>query len=467
MKKSLLSLMMASAAIVASAQSWNFSEWEAGTYSADLTDGALTITASADNPVTIDGNKKTVDGIEYTQRLKTGGGGKEDGRVLCIALEGNTTIHFVSCSSNSSDERTINVAYGAWDQVADTFTAPTSVAVQTVEYTGGEPTTAYFYSANGGWNIYAIYCESSATPEGSYFDVENVTNMFNEAGSEIDQLLYQFQVTLPEGYEINYDVTPVLYHGDEVINGSYMPIDDITVGARFMNQQFYTDPGEYCLVLPDGSFKLGPQLSNEWKGIWTVVAPAPAFELGYPAFNIDDEPFYGYAQWADMEVMGLYITFPEADEMTPDMTIEVQAVLKTAAPAEGEEDDVDPGFGMPELVECTEITTFTGDAWFGEPVVNLTDFLIYIYETGKSALYGIDVKNIRVVDGNGETIYGWYANGDEPAIGTVFYVEFPEDPSSISNIAAEKSATIYNLQGQRVNAAKGMVIKNGKKAYVK
>lgn len=468
MKKSLLSLLMASAAIVTSAQSVNFSELEAGTYTDDIVAGAITITASADNSVVIDGNKKTVAGIEYTQRLKTGGAGKEDGRVVAIELAGPSTISFVSCSSNSSDERTINVAYGAWDNVAETFIAPTSVDTQVVEY-AGEATTAYFYSASGGWNIYAIYTETSAAPE--TFEVEAVTNMMNEPGT-VDQLLYQFNVTLPEGFEINYEAVPVLMSNDNTYTGSLMPIDGITACARFMNQQFYTEPGDYTLVIPAGAFTLGAAQSAEYRAVWTVAGdPAPAFNLGEPVFSIDEEPFYGYAEWADLEVMGLYMTFPEADEMTPDMTIEVQAVLKTTLPGYGheDEDDVDPGFGMPELIECTDIITFTGDAWFGSPVVNFTDFLIYIYEAGNPALYGIDVMNIRVVNGEGETIYGWYSNGEEPVVGTVFFVNFPEPegPVAISNITAEQNTVTYNLQGQRTNATKGFVVKNGKKAFVK
>lgn len=255
---------------------------------------------------------------------------------------------------------------------------------------------------------------------------------------------------------------------------------DLSVNFTDFLQYIYEagNPSMYAIVVKEITVSEGDNTVYSWTasdeepelGTLFYVDFEQPVDLGYPVFNIDEDPFYDYAMWSDLEPQGLTMTWPEAQNVTPEMTVTVNAVLMTELPGygHGDEDDVDPGFGMPELVECTDVTTFTGDALFGELTVNFTDFLQYIYEAGNPSMYAIIVSSITVNDGE-RVVYSWEASDEEPVCGTLFYVDFeqPEDPTSISNIAAEKNAVMYNLQGQRVNAAKGMVIVNGKKAFVK
>ena len=78
MKKSLLFAAFAAFAMCAQAQVWNFSNYEAITYSENTDLDGFKIYANADYPVTIDSNNKTVDGISYSQRIKTGGSTQVD-----------------------------------------------------------------------------------------------------------------------------------------------------------------------------------------------------------------------------------------------------------------------------------------------------------------------------------------------------------------------------------------------------
>lgn len=167
-------------------------------------------------------------------------------------------------------------------------------------------------------------------------------------------------------------------------------------------------------------------LTIESVTLYTAADFAPAFELGTPVFNVDEEPIYNAFNQDLLLINGINMTFPEAVGVTPDMTVKVNAVLKTTLPGYGvpSEDDVDPGFGMPELVDCTDVTEFTGDAVFGDLSVAFTDFVQYIYEAGNNGIYGIDVKSIEVFDG-ATSVYSWEQSEEEPVIGTVFSVEFP------------------------------------------
>ena len=193
-------------------------------------------------------------------------------------------------------------------------------------------------------------------------------------------------------------------------------------------------------------------------------------ELGTPEFNVDQDPFYGQIDIKDLEANGLLVRFPEAVNVNPEMIIKVTATLGTVPPGYGnpsvdEDEEIDPGFGMPEFQEVIEETEFVGDAMFGQAEVNLAEFTQYITEAG-AGLFMVTVKSIVVVDSTGE-VYKWVEDADAPQVGTVFVVT-EDDPTGINTIAADKAGVvIYNLQGQRINAAKGVVIANGKKAIVK
>ena len=149
-------------------KTWNFSNWTAGDYTSQTTVDGLTIEASSDKKVTIDGSEKTVDGVSYTQRLKFGGTGDANYRNLHFDVPGNCKITIVGAhASSSGDDRNLKIAAGSFNNVVDDnmkVVAKADPYAYVYHYTG-EATTIYIYSANSGINLYAIYAESESGDE--------------------------------------------------------------------------------------------------------------------------------------------------------------------------------------------------------------------------------------------------------------------------------------------------------------
>lgn len=99
--------------------------------SKNLTSNGITFTALADskNTITVEANNATIDGIKYTSRLKTGGGGSQAGRCLKISVTGNTSFKFYAVSSNSSDSRTMIVEVVENNAETVTIVRPSSVSL--------------------------------------------------------------------------------------------------------------------------------------------------------------------------------------------------------------------------------------------------------------------------------------------------------------------------------------------------
>ena len=138
---------------------WNFSTSDfngLGSINATTTVNGLTITANSDKAVTIATSNKTIDGIEFTHTLKTGGTGNASYRNLNFAVTGTCTIDIYLVSAGSSD-RTLNIYSGSYSgDPISTLTAPMTTPIKaTYNYTGGA-TTLYLGSANSGINFYAI-----------------------------------------------------------------------------------------------------------------------------------------------------------------------------------------------------------------------------------------------------------------------------------------------------------------------
>lgn len=155
MKKFFTLIAAAFVAMAVNAQTWNFSEWEVGTYE-DTTKDGLTLNGKW----TVDGNNKTVDDIAYTQRLKSGGT-----RTASFEVKGACTLEFVCCSSSSGEARSFTVAAG--ETVLKTCDAVAGAPVaQKVDYTGGAAVITI--ETAGGVNFYAIYVKeggSEPTPD--------------------------------------------------------------------------------------------------------------------------------------------------------------------------------------------------------------------------------------------------------------------------------------------------------------
>lgn len=144
---------------------WNFSEWTAGDYKENIVKDGLTITAMApttnseggtsNHNVVIDANNKTVDGIKYTQRVKTGGKGSADARSFAFNVSGNSTIKVICCSASTSEDRKLNVVVKG-QVLAELDALGNNTLAQTYEYVG-EAADIFLESATSGVNVYAIY----------------------------------------------------------------------------------------------------------------------------------------------------------------------------------------------------------------------------------------------------------------------------------------------------------------------
>lgn len=150
-------------AFQANAQEWNISGASfssLGTITETTTVDGLTIYATADASVTVDANNKSLDGMDFTSRLKLGGSGTFDtdgnpvSRVLAFPVTGNTTIKVAGMSSSSGSDRQLYIVTKT-DTIGIFAALGTPITSGEFVYTGG-PTTIYLYSASSGVNIYSI-----------------------------------------------------------------------------------------------------------------------------------------------------------------------------------------------------------------------------------------------------------------------------------------------------------------------
>ena len=147
---------------------WNFSDDDLnglGTLSTLKTVRQLYIAAAADKTMVVDASGKTLDGISFTHRLKTGGTGSEDGRHLRFDVKGDCTIDVYVMSANTNTERTVNLAADEITNVISTAPASTSFAKQTFQYSG-EARRLFISSANSGINIYGVKLTYPSDPTG-------------------------------------------------------------------------------------------------------------------------------------------------------------------------------------------------------------------------------------------------------------------------------------------------------------
>ena len=165
--------LIAAVAMAASmnAQSeWNFSNWDAKKYSETFTKDGLTLNINKnskgeDAPMTIDSNKKKVDDVQYTQRLKLSGSGSVSDlenlvRVVSFNVEGPGDIYVVAChASSSGDPRVLKVAAvidNAVTSLEDVSYDANEIKSFTVKYDQKKAAKILIYSGKSGMNIYDI-----------------------------------------------------------------------------------------------------------------------------------------------------------------------------------------------------------------------------------------------------------------------------------------------------------------------
>jgi hypothetical protein len=151
-------------------QEWNISDSDfnaLGEVTESTTINGLTVYATSDKKITVDENSKSIDGMDFTSRLKLGGSGTftegtPESRILAFDVTGNSTITVAAMSSSSSSDRELTIAAGTSDNVIGTFPAlGASIGKQEFEYTGG-PTTIYIFSPSSGVNVYYIKAVTAA-----------------------------------------------------------------------------------------------------------------------------------------------------------------------------------------------------------------------------------------------------------------------------------------------------------------
>jgi hypothetical protein len=161
-------LLLIFPAIFVNAQEWNIStdDFNAlGEITETTTVNGLTIYAHSEKTVTIDANNKSLDGMEFTHRLKLGGSGDFDddglplGRVLAFDVSSNAKITVMGMSSSSSEDRQLHLAAGHEDEIFATFPALGEEISKGEYYYTGEATTIYLYSPSSGVNIYYLKVE--------------------------------------------------------------------------------------------------------------------------------------------------------------------------------------------------------------------------------------------------------------------------------------------------------------------
>lgn len=130
---------------------WNFSNdpWVAGAYADGSTTDGITFTGTK---WAVDAkSSKTVDGVKYTQRLKSGGKG-----TISFAVTSAGTLSFIPMSSSSSDAtRTVTITRDNAEEGVHTITAISGNPVwieQSISQAG-----AIALTTSGGINFYAIH----------------------------------------------------------------------------------------------------------------------------------------------------------------------------------------------------------------------------------------------------------------------------------------------------------------------
>ena len=190
---------VALAASVNAQTEWNFSNWDAKKYSETFTKDGLTLNIiGEDASMTIDGNKKTVDDVKYTQRLKLSGSGSVSdlenlGRVVSFNVEGSGDIYVVAAhASSSGDPRSLKVAAvvdNAVTPLEDVSYDPNEIKSFTVKYNQNKAAKILIYSGKSGMNIYDI----KFTPANVTNGISNISadaakkngKTYNMAGQEV------------------------------------------------------------------------------------------------------------------------------------------------------------------------------------------------------------------------------------------------------------------------------------------
>ena len=174
---------------------WNISDAvfnSLGTITSQTTINGLTIHATANKPIVVDADAREINGYSFTHRLKFGGTGANDARMLSFRVDGDCDIDIYLMSASGSADRTLNVDKGSFGNTIQQIPAyGSTISEGNVHYTGGA-TTIYLYSPSSGVNIYAIRVTYGGKEEG-------IDDLYVQPQEEASKILHNGQIFILRG----------------------------------------------------------------------------------------------------------------------------------------------------------------------------------------------------------------------------------------------------------------------------
>ncbi len=255
----------------------NVSDLATGTTTGDELIAGTGISASAG--LSIDSNSKSVDGFEFTLRLKLGGTMKvENGEVkagIKIVTNGAAKIVLYAISSSSEDvTRTLQIATlnedGTLNQLEVSAALDDVKNAVKVEFTVDAAGTYYVGSTKSGINLYYIAVEENSEPAHENKLVVGETNKIvvsgntlNAAGAPIEWV--EFVVTEKAHYEFTGDTYAFIYNK--------MDLADFTACVCGFSGKADLEPGTYYICI-------GGVATGEFNITVTQSVILPQFVLG-------------------------------------------------------------------------------------------------------------------------------------------------------------------------------------------
>lgn len=264
-------MMLISVLGMSAQKTWNFSDeiWYSGVndegkpittdYTEATTIDGLTLTPASGKKFTVDANSKTVDDVNYIARLKFPGSAAADGgNTVSFDVSGPCTIKIVLQSSNSNEDRTLNLCAGAYDK-ENPFATMTALGASpsagTCTYKG-EAATIFVGSYSSGINLYAIYVEP--------LPVYSIVGDF-------------FTTDLLSGWDYDMDMT----QSEENENIYTLVVDKFTAEAKTYEYKLRTNHKW-------GGFEIPEDGTNQNWVFGTDMYPAGDYKLTFTA-NIADK----------------------------------------------------------------------------------------------------------------------------------------------------------------------------------
>ncbi len=128
-----------------------------------VVENVVTILATESAKVTVDGNNKSIDGFDFTQRIKLGGTIASDARAIKLDLAGPSKIIVYAMSSSSSADRNLILQDSTGATVGTQVALGASIAK--LEYSVTAAGTYLLGSEKSGINIYGIIITAVAAEE--------------------------------------------------------------------------------------------------------------------------------------------------------------------------------------------------------------------------------------------------------------------------------------------------------------